>query len=138
MATFEQKLSISAGSAVLFALVNLPQVYQVTNNLLPLDLYANGCPTNLGLVVHAIVFFVISYLTMGNSNIDNMIKIKHSLYGTLIFYLLSSPAVFALVGSVIPGVANAQGCPTLQGVLVHAVVYCMALVAVMYLPEGNK
>lgn len=141
MATFEQKLSISIGSALLFALINLPFTYQLTDSLLPIDLYNNStnCPTNMGLIVHALVFFIITFLTMGNPYDNTGVKLKHSIYGTLIFFLIASPAIYALVGSVFgSGFASSQGCPTLAGVILHTIVYCMVLMAVMYLPERNK
>lgn len=140
MASFEKKLVISAGSAGLFALVNLPQIYKLTSKLTSLNLYnfASGCPTSLGLIIHAFVFFIISYFSMGGIA-QTGIKVKHSLYGTLIFFFLSSPAMFKFVASILgSGIANTNGCPTLFGILAHAFVYCAALVAVMYLPEGNK
>jgi hypothetical protein len=140
MASFNQKLSISAGSAFLFALVNLPMTYKFTSGLTGLGLYnaATKCPTSLGLIVHALVFFAISYFSMGNAA-SKGIKIKHSLYGTLIFFLLSNPATFKLVNNILGGgVADSAGCPSLFGIVLHALVYCAVLVAVMYLPSGNK
>ncbi len=141
MATLQQKLWISAGSAFLFTLINLPQTYQLTDKLLPLDLYnkSTNCPTNIGLVVHAIVFFVLTFFSMGNPLENTFVKLKHTIYGTLIFFLISSPAVFAVVGSLLGNeFADANGCPTLQGVVLHAIVYFLALVGVMYLPESNQ
>lgn len=145
MATFRQKLQISAGSAGLFALVNLPFVYKLTNNALPFSTYneTTECPSNIGLVLHALVFFVLTFLMMGNPTKKVGIKLKHSLYGTLIFFLLSSPAVFDVVNSVIGPyiegrVTAINGCPTHVGILLHTFVYCATLIAVMYLPEADK
>lgn len=141
MATLTAKLSISFGSAVLFTLINLPQTYRLTNKLLPFNLYntSTNCPTYIGLLLHTVVFFVLTYLSMGNSTIKSGIKLKHTLYGTLIFYLLSSPAMFSLIGSILGRqYASLSGCPTLLGVLFNAVLYCIFLVAVMYLPERNR
>jgi len=141
MTTLSAKISISFGSAVLFTLVNLPQTYRLTNKLLPFNLYNSStkCPTNTGLLLHATVFFLLTYLSMGNPQINSGVKLKHTLYGTLIFYLLSSPAVFSLVGSVLGRrYASAAGCPTLMGVLFNAFLYFVFLVAVMYLPERNR
>lgn len=141
MSTFNEKVGISINSALLFALVNLPQAYAFTNSLSDVDLvdYITKCPTSAGLVLHAIVFFVITYLSMRKSKADTGVKIKHSLYGTLIFFLVSNPAVFSVVASFLGNqFASKEGCPTLQGIVLHAVVYCVILVAVMYLPEKNQ
>jgi hypothetical protein len=137
MATFQQKLLISLGSAALFALINLPQVYRLTNSVSPVSLYNQdtSCPTAAGLIIHAIIFFALTFLTMRNASADTGTKLKHSLYGTLIFFLIASPAMFSVVSSVLGNwVASPAGCPTLSGVLLHSLVYCMALVSVMYLP----
>lgn len=138
MATLQQKVAISTSSALQFALLNLPFTYRLTNSLLPLATYdtTTNCPTNLGLLVHAIVFFLISFLTMGDPRERTLLKVKFSLYGTLIAFFLSSPSMYALTGSIFgSNIADANGCPTLMGVLLHAFVYFLALVGVMYLPD---
>lgn len=141
MASFNQKLAISFGSAFMFMLLNLPHTYQVTNNLLPLDLFntSTNCPTSLGLLLHALVFFVLTLLSMGNVRERAGIKLKHTIYGTLIFFFIASPALYAFVGSVLGSdFADANGCPSTKGVVLHSIVYCLALVGVMYLPNTNK
>jgi hypothetical protein len=141
MATLRQKVSISLNSALLFAFINLPQTYQFTNNLTNQQLFntTTNCPTNLGLIVHAIAFFVITFLSMGCSTKNVGIKLKHTLYGTLIFYLVSSPALYSAVGSVLGRqFADINGCPTLAGIGLHSAVYFAILVGVMYLPERNR
>tara|TARA_R100001163_G_C5068510_1_gene209031 strand:+ start:2117 stop:2533 length:417 start_codon:yes stop_codon:yes gene_type:complete len=138
MSTFNDKLKISLGSASLFAGINMPQVYGLTDSVLPLDTYnpITACPTMIGQLTHTVVFFLISFLTMRNPMIPTLTKIKHSLYGSLIQFLLSSPAMYSLTGSLFgPQIASSDGCPTLIGILLHTVVYTMALVGVMYLPE---
>lgn len=141
MSTFNEKVGISVNSALFFALVNLPQAYNFTNNLIDLDLFntSTKCPTSAGLVIHAVLFFIVTYLSMSKARAGAGVKLKHSLYGTLIFYLVSSPALFSFVASFLGDqFADSNGCPTLQGILLHAAVYCVILVAVMYLPEKNK
>ena len=129
MSTFQQKLIISIFSAVLFIIVSLPQTYKLINS------YEFGCPTNNGLLLHALVFFVLSFLSMWTSNASTGLKIKFSIYGTLLYYLISSPAAFSLTGSIFgPSVATANGCPTVTGVILHALVYCASLIGLMYLP----
>lgn len=143
MTTFQKKLQISIGSAALFTLVNLPQVYKLGNNILPLTTYNNltKCPTNAGILLHTIVFFIGTYISMMGSSGESWLKLKNTIYSTLIFYMLSSPPVFSLInqfiGKVIPS-AGSGGCPTIIGVLLLAVIYCFALIGVMYLPENNK
>jgi hypothetical protein len=139
MPSLNKKLSISLWSALLFVLVSLPQTYKFTDSLVPVSLYQN-CPTHLGLLLHTSVFFLLSYLSMGDPTKKQAIKLKFSLYGTLIFYFLSSPTMYALVGSLIKKLVSttmvtASGCPKLANILLHSCVYTMALVGIMYLPE---
>jgi len=135
MSTFQQKVAISASSALLFAVINLAQVYKLTDQLLPFDtVNKNGCPTASGKIVHALVFFLLTLLSMGNPAKDTAMKIRHSLYATLIFYALSSRAMFQTTARLVSSdIANQAGCPTLMGVVLHAVVYFLAVLGVMYL-----
>ena len=134
MSSLQQKISISAGSAFLFVLVNLPQTYKLTNSILPIQTYSQDCPTDRGLLIHTLVFFILSYLSMGNNNkrVSNSDKTKHSLYGALIFYFFSSPTVYAVSTNSNPEFAN-DGCPTTKGLFLHSFLYFLALVFVMYL-----
>jgi hypothetical protein len=135
MATFTTKFVISLNSAFLFLLVNYPTFLF---NLLGDQFYNKGtkCPTQLGVITRALIFFAISYLSMSSSKVNTGIKLKHSLYGSLIFYLVSSPALYSVVASIVGNsIATTDGCPTNLGILVHSAVYCMLLVAVMYLPN---
>ena len=64
------------------------------------------------------------------------LKVKYSLYSALIFFLVANPATFRVVNSVIPGVA-VNGCPTAMGLLLHTVVFFLALVGIMMLPKDR-
>ena len=76
---------------------------------------------------------------MSRATVNPGIKLKHSIYGTLIFFLIASPAMYSLVGSLLgKQFADTGGCPTVSGVVLHALVYGAALTGVMYLPEGSK
>jgi len=140
MATFKQKLMISSSSAALFALVNLPETYQFTSKIFNLKLLNdNKCPTILGFILHSIVFFTLTFLSMGNATLRIGIKLKHTIYATLIFYLISSPSFASLVNKLLGDeFFSKTGCPTKLGISLNSVIYCAALVGLMYLPEGNK
>ncbi len=138
MASLQKKIMISLVSANLFLiinLINLPATYNFMNKI-GLSFYnkATGCPTHIGLIHNALIFFIISYITMGNSA-SKGVKIKHSLYGTLIYYFVSSPALYSLMGKLLGNqIADVNGCPTTIGIILHSFVYFLILVAVMYLP----
>jgi hypothetical protein len=141
MKTLNKKIMISAGKAVLLVAVNHPWTYKLTNKILPLHLFdeSTGCPTNTGRLVHILVFSILSYLSMWNKDASPGLKFKYTLYGALIAYFITSPAMYATVGSVLgPKVSNANGCPTTVGVILHALVYGTALVGVMYLPDKGS
>jgi hypothetical protein len=69
MASTALKISATIQSIIIFIVVSLPFTYKLTNRLLGgivgklAD--ASGCPTILGLIVHAIVFGLIIYCLMG-------------------------------------------------------------------------
>jgi hypothetical protein len=127
---------ISLGSASTFAVLNLPFTYKLTNRLLPVSTYKNGCPTYAGSLIHTLVFFMVSFLSMmmGESRISYGTMLKHSLYGSLIYFLVSSPHMFSLTKSLFTKTSTSDGCPTMTGVLLHSAVYFLVLVGVMYLP----
>lgn len=136
MSTFNKKLSISLGAAFIFALVNFPPFLKVIDSITPFDMInTNGCQTYTGLIVSALLFFGLTYATMKGANINNLTKIKHSLYGALIFYFISSPALYVFTRSILgEWVGSNNGCPTQSGVVLHTIVFTIALISVMYLP----
>lgn len=141
MSTFLNKLFISLSSAGLFVSVNRPEAYKITGRIFKQGLYniTNGCPTFLGSIIHTIVFFVLTFFSMGRPDKETLIKVKHSVTSTLIYYLVSSPAVFSFVASILGSqYASSSGCPTFRGIMLHALVYCVALFGFMYFPEKDK
>jgi hypothetical protein len=69
MAALSLKISATIQSIIVFLLVSLPFTYKLTNKLLGGIIGrladASGCPTDLGLVVHSLVFGLIIYCLMG-------------------------------------------------------------------------
>ena len=133
MSTFLQKLSISVFSAILFIVVSLPQTYELTNSISPVSLFnkETNCPTVAGIMVHTFVFFLLTLLSMSTSSQPFKTKLKHSIYGTLIFFLFSNPVMYKFTNSILHTSSN--GCPNMIGIFVHALVFCVALIGVMYL-----
>lgn len=134
MSTLTQKVQISLGSAALLAAVNLPQLYQITNQFIPLQLLKAGCPTTTGRLVHLGVFALLTYLSMYKSKASNGMKLKHTMYGALIAFFVMSPMMFNHRHLGVK-MTNSNGCPTTMGVISHSLLYCAILVGVMYLPS---
>lgn len=69
MASTTTKISATIQSIIVFIIVSLPFTYRLTNRLLGgfVGKLADpsGCPTALGLFIHAIVFGMIIYALMG-------------------------------------------------------------------------
>lgn len=131
MSTLKQKISISVFSAVIFGIFNLPETYNIVGKITSLKLINGLCPTNIGVLLHTFLFCLLSFLTMGDPRKKTLLKLKYSLYGTLIFYFVSSPSLYGLTNKLFK---NSTNCPDKIGILLHSIVYCLMLVAIMYLP----
>ena len=132
MTTLQKKINISIVLSFLFFLLNHPNSYKMFEKIFRLKLYENGCPTNSGLLCNTLVFFIITYLTMGHPLKNQWFKLKNTTYGTLIFYMISSPAMYYLTNMLLN---NKKICPTINMVILHSVIYCLFLIGVMYFPE---
>jgi len=64
---FDKRTSASLQAVFLFLIIGSPMLYNLTNKLLGtlLKTSSNGCATCSGLILHAVVFGLISYLLMG-------------------------------------------------------------------------
>jgi hypothetical protein len=137
MATFGDKLQISAFSAGLFLITNISQTYKLTNNIVPFTTYSRTkqCITYNGLLLHTLIFSLLSFLSMNNKT-NMFVKLKHTLYGSLIYFFLSSPPMYSLTSRLLFGISQAY--PDFKQVFLHSIIYCFLLILVMYLPEENK
>lgn len=67
MADLKKKLLISLLAVVIFLIVSLPVTYKLTNMALGKIIAptsVDGCPTTYGLIVHTVVFFLLTLATM--------------------------------------------------------------------------
>jgi len=61
----EKKLLISFLSALVFLIVAHPQTFKIMRNLVGTWVSnKDGCPTKSGLLLHALVFMIVTYLMM--------------------------------------------------------------------------
>lgn len=117
----------SGVAAVLFFLVSLPQWYAKTNNYLNV---AGECPSFKSKLLHTLAFFVLAWLAMkyvSKIEASNEQLARYALYGSLLFFFVSSDEVYMLSRSLNAGLADERGCPTMTGVAVHTVVFWLAL-----------
>lgn len=131
-----KKSLISAQDAILFILISHPKTYQLINKILPVWNKENNCPTTLGVFTHTLIFFIANLVLMYKSDLDFGLKIKYSFWGTLLYFLISNKETYKLVNKVY-SVASDSGCPNINGIILHAIVYFIALVGVMYFPADN-
>ena len=66
--SIDKKISATIQSVIIFLIVSLPFTYKITNSILGNIIGKladpSGCPTTLGLIIHAIVFGLIVYALM--------------------------------------------------------------------------
>lgn len=62
----DEKIMYSIWAAILFAVIASPFLYNIVNMVLGfiVPIAVNGCPTFAGVIVHAVVFGLITYLLM--------------------------------------------------------------------------
>jgi len=157
MSTLSKKIVISIIISLIFLIVNLPAVYKITNDIgtsnlgivnLSNNTFFDGtsnCPTMYGQLLHTVVFAVLVFLQMNLKELITKdkkslgIKAKHTLYASLMYFVISSPALYKLMGELSNGlIADGNGCPSLTGVLIHTIVFAISLTGIMYLPDRNE
>lgn len=143
--TFGDKLLWSAIGAGLFILLSLPQTYGATTSATTTfgitTTTVDNCPTAAGKFGHAILFFIILYFiikimsnqraaSMGITPMSDGLIAKYAFYSTLLFFVIASPELYKLTG-----MTNEAGCPDLGGVVVHALIFLVVLLFMMYFPK---
>lgn len=136
--TLANKTRISLSVALLFIIVSHPQVAKLLNNVLPVWDNEMQCKTNLGIFVHTLLFFILNMgqMMIGDMNNEKLsvgLKIKYSFWSTLMFFVLSNEETYILMNNLYP-VAGDSGCPNKTGIIIHAIIYFILLIGVMYLP----
>lgn len=133
MTTLNRKLEISAFSALACCIINTKTMYNLTNKFLPFETTKNNCPTNIGFLVHLLVFLAYSYLSMTKVDKPNLLKLNYAITGALLVNFAYSSGVIDVVGKAIGTLEN--GCLTTKGNIVHSIIYGILLLAIMYLPD---
>lgn len=66
--SIDKKISATIQSVIIFLIISAPFTYKITNSILGNIIGkladSSGCPTTLGLIIHAIVFGLIVYSLM--------------------------------------------------------------------------
>ena len=75
-------------------------------------------------------------MASNNSGLSNYNKWKYTLITTFIFLVVTNPVTYVFVNSTIGKflripISDNRGCPTIAGLLVHAIVFTLILRAVM-------
>jgi len=138
---YNRKVRLSVLSALVFMAVSLPQTYGKTDELMSTLHPGTHCPSPSGKFIHTGIFFVLLYCLMKfwNANrLTNGVIAKYSFFSALLFFMITSSDTYALT-STAPGLntlgmLDASGCPTVNGVFVHAIVFMALLIMIMYFP----
>lgn len=129
------KMIISLFSAAIFFAIMNKETFRITNKVIGGTLRGD-CPTRLGFLLHVLVFTAVAFATMNirdQTNINE--KMRISLFSGLLFYLIANPQTFKFVASILGRwVADASGCPTAGGILLHTFVF----LAVIYLTMNGR
>lgn len=98
----------------------------------------NGCPTLLGLMVHAFVFLLVARLLLAIGNDGactggtmNKDKWMAAVIAAVLFFLLASPFLFSATDKLAQCIGwhttNGSGCPNLGGLILHAVIFVIII-----------
>lgn len=126
MTSLSTQVNISVFSAFIFFIVNLMRTRQYEGKYY--------CAERTKILVLTLIFGAISFLSMYSSKLGINTKLRHSIYGALIFYIISSPAMHMVINMLLGDeYSSEQGCPTIRGLILSAVIYCLFLIFMMRL-----
>ena len=76
MASLNQKIFISKNSSLLFLLLNTKSSFQILSKIFKYNLLnSNNCPNSYGILINTIIFFFITYLSMGDPLKNQLFKL---------------------------------------------------------------
>lgn len=125
MPELSKQINISVFSAFMFFVVNLLRIQKEDDNYF--------CTKQKELFLLTFIFGVMSFFSMC-PKIDIKMRLRHSIYGALIFFMLSSPSIFAIINGTLGNkYSSSSGCPTIYGIALSSVLYCLFLIMMMQL-----
>lgn len=133
----KQNLYHAGMGAAIFMLMSLPQMYNKTNSIVD---ELGSCPTYKSKLLHTLIFFVLVIIVMkyiGKSDKSFALLCKYAIFGSLLFFIISSNEAYMLTNGIYPGLSD-NGCPSMTGVCVHTVLFGILLFGMMYLPHDNS
>lgn len=118
--SLSQKLTISFNSALLFVILSLPITYKLVG-----DLVGNLVQKQNAILLHSLVFLLISYVSMsfGETKTESIVKFSRALIGATLFLLLSTPFMYSITSNITTGYYS---------ILLHAFIYMSLLTLFMY------
>lgn len=129
-----QKLMHAGVNGAVFLAASLPQLYSATNQFVS----ENGsCPTYKTRLLHTVIFFALLMLAMKyvNKSADSAALLaKHAFHASMLFFVLSSPEAYRFTNALYPGLADLSGCPTMTGLVVHALLFTGAVYLIKHFP----
>lgn len=145
--TLHDKVLYSALSAVILLITTNAFTYKFVDKLFDSEeiIYSNGCPTVIGHFVLSLIFFLLIFITMilisaykkNGSKKSTWLFIKYSFFATLLFFIITNTEIYKLIGMITNNKsASVNGCPTVFGLFLHALIYFLIILGIMSLPKN--
>jgi hypothetical protein len=128
--------------------VSNPTTYKFFDKIIDTNsvITTGGCPTVVGHLIHSLIFFILIFSVMLLINIikkngskkSSWLLLKYSFYATLLFFIVTNTEIYKLVGIITSNrSADACGCPTNFGLLLHGCIYFLIIFGVMFFPKES-